>query len=224
MTALDAFKMYVAFRIHFMENRKNFDIKENRYGQYLKIPQRAFEQRRDVLQFKVLSKFFTFKQLFTYYASNFIYGNPNQMIFDMSGGMKNYNRFVGNIEGLTYLLKRDLNTLSRNVSYDYLSSSFVTSFYKKDSKRDLVDLTEAIRDGNIWLKDPICIFNMWKCGLVNIETLIAMDKTSRIVDYFRRYTEMSVICEPDFQLIRKSTPFFRLTEESKEMLKTFLKF
>lgn len=224
MDALDAFKMYVAFRIHFLENRKNFDIRENKYGHYLKISKRAFEQRRDVLQFKVLSKYFTFKQLFVYYASNFIYNNPNQMIFDMSGGLKNYNKFIGNIEGLTYLLKKDVSTLSKNVSYDYLSSSFVTSFYKNPSKKDLVDLTEVIRDGNIWHEDPICIFNMFKCGLINIETLIAMDKTSRIVDYFRRYTEMTVICEPDFQLIRKSTPFLRLTEESKGMLKTFLKF
>lgn len=220
MDALSAFRIYLACKIYFSESDKykyrnlEYFLKENGTKNYT---DEKFYERNDVLLFESLGKRYDYKHLVLFFLANFIYGNNEVMYENYDNAVKLMHRYLGNREKMTYIVQTDLNSAKNRICKDYLSGNYLLK-HKNDS------LTKEIKDGTIWVSDPICIFNLYKADVISMETMVAIDKVTRIVNVFRdEYKEMSTVCGNDFRVIRKSNPFFKLNDYTKDYIKNFFK-
>lgn len=218
MDGVSAFRIYIACKAYF-EQKFNRDAKFN-LNYYLKTGMNSYDSKRfykrnDVLLFESLGKRYDYKHVVLFFLANFIYGNDRAIYENYDNAVKLMNRYLGNREKMTYIVQTDLNSAKNRICKDYLSGSYLLN-HNNDS------LTKEIKDGTIWIYDPICIFNLYKADVISMETMVAIDKVTRIVNVFRdEYKEMSTVCGNDFRVIRKSNPFFKLNDYTKDYIKNF---
>jgi hypothetical protein len=224
MDGFTAFKIYISCVGYF--NVKN---KTNRgLPKWLKMTLQVSKESRQFRQFthigesdssklvwfEALARKYDFQKLLIYFIANFIYGNKRAMYDDQNKAVALMNRFLGNREKMTYIVRRDLESAKNHISKEYLSGKYLL-------EHNYEELTKDIASGNIWLSDPICLFNLYKADIVTIETLVAVDRVTHIVDKFKEYKEMKAMCDEEFYIIRKAIPFFGINECTEEYIKTF---
>lgn len=218
MDGLSAFRIYLACKVYFTQDFKydgrytlNYLLK-NGTNNYTDD---KFYDRNDVLLFESLGKQYDYKHVFLFFLANFIYGNDRAIYENYDNAVKLMNRYLGNREKMTYIVQTDLNSAKNWICKDYLSGTYLLN-HNNDS------LTKEIKDGTIWISDPICIYNLYKADVISMETMVAIDKVTRIVNVFcDEYKEMSTVCGNDFRVIRKSNPFFKLNDYTKDYIKNF---
>lgn len=217
MDALKVFRIYLAFCAYFGQTYDNvkYDIQYFLRGGTNTYRDETFHKRGDKVLFESLGKKFDYKHLLAFFLANYIYSDGRVIFDNRDKAIRLMNRYLGNREKMTYIVQRDLNSAKSHISKEYLSGSYLLN-HDNDS------LTKEINDGTIWVSDPICIFNLYKAGVISMETMVAIDKVTRIVDIFRKeYQEMLTICKYDFKIIRYSNTFFKVNDFTKQFIKNF---
>lgn len=224
MDGFTAFKIFIACRDYFICTKKSRKGLKAHLNHIMSIPRnsRRFRQfcrigendKGRLVWFEALARKYDYQKLVIYFVANIIYGNKDSMYGNQAKAVMLMNRFLGNREKMTYIIRRDLESAKNNISKEYLSGKYLLEHTNEE-------LTKDILSGNIWMSDPICLFNLYKADIVSMETMVAIDRVTHIVDKFKKYKEFKAMCDDEFHRIRKSIPFFGINECTEEYIKSF---
>jgi hypothetical protein len=107
MTGFEAFKYYMALKLHFTTPTFNVFTNQGR----IKGTRQAFFMRNDHVLFEKLAKHYsTGKDYIQFIAANFMYGNPN-VVYDAEQSLTNYKEFLRRRQSITRVFTDDLNTI-----------------------------------------------------------------------------------------------------------------
>lgn len=179
MTALQAYRYYMALKLHFTTD--SFDVFKN---PRVKCSQKTFEGRNDRYLFEKLSyKYNTDRDLIQYIASNFIYGH-NEVVYDEEESSNCYTKWIKHKESITKLFEDDLSKI------------LLYAQRNKLSKDDLLN-------GN-----PPIILQLYIGNHISIESISILDDTLNLIDNWKDNI-MSNFWESDIRRIAKSKRFIK---------------
>lgn len=115
MTELEAFKWWVAMNAHF--TTKSFDIFKTRNK--VKGSLESLIKRNDYKIFCYIAEKFSVREWIVYLASNCMYGYSD-MIYNLNGGIENYNLHIARKQALTETIESDIMKLREsNITNGY---------------------------------------------------------------------------------------------------------
>lgn len=119
MTAFDAYKMYVALKLHFTSD--NYDFFKFK-GKTRTAKESSFEKRKDKLFFKKLTIRLPEKEIQDYFVANFVDGSNSWIGYMVDDeGSEIYSKWKKRIESLHYTFSEDVDfLLSQTEDFDEL--------------------------------------------------------------------------------------------------------
>lgn len=181
MTGFDAFRYYMAMKLHFTTN---YDaVKYNfKTGS---VTSRSYEARRDRFFFEKLgSQFKNSDDLVKYYVANFVTGDIN-WIRDMSDA--NMYKHQGIIDAFMYKFLGDINSI--------------------DSESDAISLNETLKATTAYPESKL--IHLYMRGSIMLQTVTCIDIHVGFINDLRKTTNDPLgVYKRAFDLIENYKPFF----------------
>lgn len=186
MNAYDAYKKYVALKLHFQ--REDYDY--FKFSGSVRVSREKFESRRDKYFFQRISKLYDEKQFEQLLVANFIV-NKNVWVGDLlsEDGRKLYTNWKKTYQSLEYSFTQDMSRIK-----DIL-----------DSADDICTFDDlfCIIHGNNWPE----IVNLVLQQTIKIETFIIMNKILNFLPKVDKQIEDGIVW-PEFRTVCiKYSPF-----------------
>ena len=185
MTTFEAYKLYLALRLHFTSN--DYDLRKTK-GK-IRASEKALEKNVKLqFQLEKLKKKYSEGQFVNLLVANFIEGERWGGIYDLPEAEERYTKWQARIESMTYLYQRDLESL-RNSDINSLS--------------ELLDCS----DGH-----PI-LLKWFLGGKLNVETLVILNKLYKFNETVSEKLVLDPIWKSVSMLIYKYSPFVKIDKE-----------
>ncbi len=157
MTGFEVYKMYLALRMHFTNDKYDYV----KYRGKVNASEKAFEQRRDRYFFKKLATKYDRNQILNYFVANFMV-DPQGYIKSFSDG--NYSAWKAKQESFSYKFRQDVDLL-----LTYFESPY----------QDKFDKIFEVKEG----QHPPLIRH-YLSGEISLETLVVFETCLRYIKRF----------------------------------------
>lgn len=189
--ALNAYRMYLAAKLHFMTDK--YDITECHAK--VRVSRKAFSERnQQALYEKFADKFDTKLEMAQYLIANFAYGawGNTDIVYGTAESDQNYKEWNRRKQSLTQVFKNDLS----KIRLEWESNEDMTPFIE--------DLTSKFP------KIPH-LFQMYIGKHITLETIIILDKFQPFLKIWKE--NMGQLFEDEMRRIIKTKPFVRFDDK-----------
>lgn len=188
MNAYDAYKRYVALKLHFQQ--KDYDY--FKFSGSAKVSREKFETRNDKYFFQRIAKLYDVKQLEQLLVANFIVNKSAWIGEVMSDvGRARHLEFKKTVQALEYNFQEDMNSLKQMIDVgDLPSFDSIFDIERGDDWPELVTLTLH--------------------KTIRVESFIIMNKIFNFLPKMNSRIEDSIVWPEMYQLCRKYSPFLNV--------------
>jgi len=188
MNAYDAYKRYVALKLHFQQ--KDYDY--FKFSGSAKVSREKFETRNDKYFFQRIAKLYDAKQLEQLLVANFIV-NKGAWIGEVlsDDGRKRHIEYKKTIQALEYNFQEDMNTVKQMIDVGDLPS---------------FDSIFNIEQGDEWPE----LITLTLHKTIRVESFIIMNKILNFLPKMNDRIEDSIVWPEMYQLCRKYSPFLNV--------------
>jgi hypothetical protein len=188
MNAYDAYKRYVALKLHFQQ--KDYDY--FKFSGSAKVSREKFETRNDKYFFQRIAKLYDAKQLEQLLVANFIV-NKGAWIGEVlsDDGRKRHIEYKKTIQALEYNFQEDMNTVKQMIDVGDLPS---------------FDSIFNIEQGDDWPE----LITLTLHKTIRVESFIIMNKILNFLPKMNDRIEDSIVWPEMYQLCRKYSPFLNV--------------
>jgi hypothetical protein len=188
MNAYDAYKRYVALKLHFQQ--KDYDY--FKFSGSAKVSREKFETRNDKYFFQRIAKLYDTKQLEQLFVANFIV-NKSAWIGEVlsDDGRKRHIEYKKTIQALEYNFQEDMNTIKQMIDAGDLPS---------------FDSIFNIEQGDDWPE----LITLTLHKTIRVESFIIMNKILNFLPKMNDRIEDSIVWPEMYQLCRKYSPFLNV--------------
>lgn len=188
MKAFDAYKKYVAIKLHFHGNYDYF-----KFAGKSKVSKDRFETRKDRFVFERLAKIYDAEQYELLLVANLL-DNSEVWIGEIASdiGRERYLKLKKRLQSLQYEFKQDMNTI-----HDLIESGAITSF-------DAL-FTDVANDSPY----PHIVALMVQRD-ISLETFIIMNKILNFVPRLHKHTNDDILWPEINKLVSKYSGFVRV--------------
>lgn len=178
MTLIEAYKLYLALRLHFTTDNYNISVTKGR----VKCSPSAIDKNPRLKYFleKYRHKYTNKADFVLFLVSNFVYGDQWGSVYEGGDPVEKYHRITGNIAKLNYQFKEDLKSLYKK-GYDHPSkflngTTLQMLFYSKHISLESVVILYKLYQftDNVHSQDPL-----WKAFVRSIHKYSPFLKTDR---------------------------------------------
>jgi hypothetical protein len=188
MNAYDAYKRYVALKLHFQQ--KDYDY--FKFSGSAKVSREKFETRNDKYFFQRIAKLYDDKQLEQLLVANFIV-NKSAWIGEVlsDDGRTRYIEYKKTIQALEYNFQEDMNAIKQLIDVgDLPSFDSIFIIVRGDDWPELVTLTLH--------------------KTIRVESFIIINKILNFLPKMNGHIEDSIVWPEMYQLCRKYSPFLNV--------------
>lgn len=185
MNAYEAYKRYVALKLHFQQ--KDYDY--FKFSGSAKVSREKFETRNDKYFFQRIAKLYDAKQLEQLLVANFIVNKAawiGEVLSDE--GRQRHLEFKKTYQSLEYNFKEDMNTIKQLID---------------DGEVESFDWLFNVERGDDW--PGLVQLTLHKT--IRLETFIIMNKILNFMPKMNDKIEDSLVWPELYQLCRKYSPF-----------------
>jgi len=187
MDSFDVYKIYLALKLHF--TNKNYDVVK--YNGKVKASRNSFLKRNDGIFFKKLSKKYTKDEIVDYFLATFIVSGSTIHLSNEAD--RRYEEWKARKSKREYLFERDI-------------SKIILEMEKREINNPFIEKN---------LEHPLT-FQLYYANMVNIETMVIVDKIFNFVDIDTN----DVFLSQSSLTIKKYRPFVKVTDNMMTVAKT----
>jgi hypothetical protein len=184
MTPFEAYKTYLAMRLHFTSPK--YDIVKSKGA--IKANEGSFMQKRERFTFAKVATKYTKEQFISLLAANFAAGDKYGGMYQLPQADTVYKEWLGRTESLTYRYKQELAYLDEHCGADY--SPEVLWISENDEHPPLV--------------------RAYLAKQISLETLVIFNKLFQFTD---KLEVTDPVVEEVVMLVKKYSPFVRVPKE-----------
>lgn len=188
MNAYDAYKKYVALKLHFQQ--KDYDY--FKFAGSARVSREKFETRNDKYFFQRIAKLYDEKQLEQLLVANFIVNNSSwigEVLSDV--GRVRHTEFKKTCQALEYNFREDMNAIKQLIDVGDIQS---------------FDSLFACVDGDDW--PELVTITLHKT--IRVESFIIMNKILNFMPKMNDRIKDSLVWPEMYQLCRKYSPFLNV--------------
>jgi hypothetical protein len=188
MNAYDAYKRYVALKLHFQQ--KDYDY--FKFSGSAKVSREKFETRNDKYFFQRIAKLYDAKQLEQLLVANFIVNKAAWVGEVMSDvGRQRHIDFKKTCQALEYNFREDMEAIKQLIDAQELPS---------------FDSLFTVHQGDDW--PELVTLTLHKT--IRLESFIIMNKILNFLPKMNNRIEDSIVWPEMYQLCRKYSPFLNV--------------
>jgi hypothetical protein len=187
MDDFSVYRMYIALKLHFTTDNYDAIAQKGR----VKASRIAFNKRKDLFSIKKIAKTYSDEDVANFLVANFSSGDRWGGMFDTEAG-KRFTEWKKKIESLSYVFTQDLDNIILELEEDGLKFE------------DIFKISNG--------QHPY-IIKAYLRKTITLETLVILNKIYNYLDKFNLEITDTVVWPDVARLIKKYTPFLKISIE-----------